>query len=200
MPLRSKAAVATGDRGRLPPRETRGTDRNRFCAGLDNWRTGVGRGLGWALDMDVHLTALADKRRPVLRYEEFESSPVRLRATLEKFDRLLDGCNTWLHRRVLLAFGTLVSEWQRAHRAQPLCVTLELLPRAVRLQIGHPQQTMSGADWDRLVSPAIEDLVEAWGVDMRAAGGAWFEFGEIRVETHLRRPPLRPGLGAPEPS
>ena len=141
--------------------------------------------------MNVQLTGLAEKRRPVLKHEEFDSSPLRLRTNLEKFDGLLEGSNTWLRRRVLLSFGTLVSEWQRAHRPHALCMTLELLPRAVRMRVEPPQETLDGSGWDELVTPGIEGLVEAWGVDLRGAGGAWFEFWEVRGETPLTRPPLR---------
>ena len=46
---------------------------------------------------------LPEKQRPVIRHAELDSSPVNLRVNLEVLDDLLEGCDTWLAQRVLLA-------------------------------------------------------------------------------------------------
>ena len=79
-----------------------------------------------------------------------------------------------------MAFGTLVSEWQRSFAPSPIAVSVERLPNAVRLRVAHPDGAADRAQWRELITPAIDDLVESWGVNLREDGGVWLEFGEAR--------------------
>jgi hypothetical protein len=133
-----------------------------------------------------------DRRRPVLRSEEFNSSPRYLRANIKKLDKLLEGSDAWMRRRVQLMFGDLISNWQESFAGEPISLSLELLPGAARLSIGNAERTLTYLEWDRLMTPSITDLVDAWGSDRRVIGQRWFEFREHGVRTEGRLT----GLGA----
>ena len=117
-----------------------------------------------------------EHRRPVLKHTEFDSSPRRLRKNLRALDTILEGCDTWMCRRVRLMFVELVSNWQRSFAGEPISASVEILPGAVRVSFGNARRTLTNDDWDGLITQAIADLVSAWGVDRRMGGWRWFEF------------------------
>ena len=114
-----------------------------------------------------------------MRQNHFDSSPCQLRSNLNELDRLLGNCDPRLRRRALLVFGELAAQWQQSFSGEPISVDLEFLPGAVRMDIHNEARTLTGKDWERLVTPVVADLVDGWGLDRRRfSSNAWFEFGE----------------------
>jgi len=118
----------------------------------------------------------AGRRRSTLRRDQLDSSPRQLRKNLEELDLLLEDCDPFVRRRALLMFGELVARWQDQFSGEPISVVIELLPDAFRMSFRNSERTLTSADWDGLVSAALVHLVDAWGIDRRVAGSAWFEF------------------------
>lgn len=73
-------------------------------------------------------------------------------------------------------FGELVAGWQARFSGEPISAEIEFLPDALRMSFSNAQRTLTPDDWDELVSATVNDLVDAWGIDRRVAGSAWFEF------------------------
>ena len=116
-------------------------------------------------------------RRQALQQEEFDSSPRHLRENLQVLDGMLRDSSSRVRRRVRLAFGELVANWQLRFSGERIWVLVEFLPDdAVRMSINHPGQILTSEEWDHLVSAVVAGLVDDWGVDRRKAGRAWFEF------------------------
>jgi hypothetical protein len=120
------------------------------------------------------------RRRPVLRCDELDSDPRRLRGNLEELAAVLRNSNPRVRRRILLMFGELVARWQGCFSGQPISVVVDFLPDAVRMTFRNPQTPLTRAAWDEVVSPMVLDLVDSWGIDRRRAGSAWFEFRDDR--------------------
>ena len=99
-----------------------------------------------------------------------------LRETLEELAGLLANCESRVRRRALLMFGELVARWQRRFAGESISAEIEFLPDALRLSFHNSERALTPDEWDELVSATVTDLVDAWGVDRRAAGSAWFEF------------------------
>jgi hypothetical protein len=123
----------------------------------------------------------ADQRREVVEHEELDSSPTRLRENLKRLEDLMDGCDSWTCRRVLLVFGAFVSSWQHSFAGLPIFAGVTVLPGAIRLELGNPDLSITPRDWERLATPAITDLADVWGIDRREAGRAWFEVRDLPV-------------------
>lgn len=138
--------------------------------------------------MDAPVGNAAGKRRVALQRAEFSSDPRALRQNLDRLDALVHESNASARRRVGLMFGQLVAQWQSRFVGESMAVSVELLEGAVRLSTGGARRTLRDADWQALVTPSILDLVDAWGIDRRHQGDAWFEFREARA----RRPPAEP--------
>lgn len=116
-------------------------------------------------------------RRQPLQREEFDSSPRHLRENLWVLDGMLREGSSDVRRRVRLAFGELVANWQLRFSGDRISVLIEFLPDdAVRMNIHHPERMLTSGEWDFLVSAVVASLVDAWGVDRRLVGRAWFEF------------------------
>ena len=73
-------------------------------------------------------------------------------------------------------FGELVSRWQSRFSGEPIAAVIEFLPDAVRISFRNARTPLTAAEWHELISATVIDLVDAWGVDRRDAGCAWFEF------------------------
>ena len=116
------------------------------------------------------------RRRSTLKRDQLDSSPRQLRENLEELAGLLEDCESGVRRRALLMFGELVARWQGRFSGEPISAVIELLPDAVRMSFRNSERTLTSADWDELVSAAVLNLVDAWGIDRRVAGSAWFEF------------------------
>ena len=125
--------------------------------------------------------ALAGRPSSVLRHEQLDSDPCQLRASLAELDGLLKGCEPGLRRRVRLVFGELVARWHEGFSGEAIATMIELLPGAVRVRYSNAEQALTPKDWEDLVSAPIGDLVDAWGIDRRAKGSAWFEFRPDRT-------------------
>jgi hypothetical protein len=121
---------------------------------------------------------IEENRRPVLKQAVFESSPNRLRRNLKILDGLIEGRDDWMCRRVRLTFVELVGAWQQSFVGEPIFLTAEVLPGAVRISVENAARPLTDDDWDRLLDAAALDLVNAWGVDRRRSGQRWFEFTE----------------------
>jgi hypothetical protein len=116
-------------------------------------------------------------RRQPLEQEELDSSPRRLRENLGTLDGMLSEGSSDVRRRVRLAFGELVANWQLRFSGDKISVLIESLPDdAVRMNIRHPERMLTSGEWDFLVSPVVAGLVDDWGIDRRMVGRAWFEF------------------------
>ncbi len=116
------------------------------------------------------------RRRPI-EQGEFNSSPCHLRENLWVLDEMLRQGSSDVRRRVRLAFGEIVANWQLRFSGDKISVLIEFLPDdAVRMSIYHPARMLTSSEWDFLVSAVVEDLVDDWGVDRRMVGRAWFEF------------------------
>ena len=116
-------------------------------------------------------------RRRALQQEELDSSPRHLRENLRVLDGMLRESSSGVRRRVRLAFGELVANWQLRFSGERISVLVEFLPDdAVRMSINHPGRILTSEEWDDLVSAVVAGLVDDWGVDRRMAGRAWFEF------------------------
>jgi hypothetical protein len=115
-------------------------------------------------------------RRPLLQRDEFDSNPRQLRENLQILDALLEDCEAPARRRIFLMFGELVASWQSSFAGEPIAVVIEVLPDSVRLSIRNSHRHLSSTDWNNVISPAVADLVDAWGIDRRLEGRAWFEF------------------------
>lgn len=89
---------------------------------------------------------------------------------------MLKECDSQVRRRALLMFGELVARWQARFSGEPISAAIEFLPDAVRMSFRNSLRTLTAVEWDELVSATVIDLVDAWGVDRRVAGSAWFEF------------------------
>ena len=128
--------------------------------------------MGFAADPAV------TQRRMILRREELSSCPRQLRANLKELDALLQGSDAWVRRRIRLMFGEVVAKWQHQGVGEPIIATIEILPGAVRVSLGDGEGRLTPSDWAAMVSPAIQDLIDGWGMDRRSEGQAWFEFCE----------------------
>ena len=116
-------------------------------------------------------------RRQPLQQEEFDSSPRHLRENLWVLDGMLREGSSDVRRRVRLAFGELVANWQLRFSGDKISVLIEFLPDdAVRMSIHHPGRMLTSDEWDFLVSAVVAGLVDDWGIDRRMVGRAWFEF------------------------
>ncbi len=115
-------------------------------------------------------------RRPLLQRDEFDSNPRQLRENLRGLDALLKDCEESIRKRILKMFGELVASWQSVFAGEPISVVIEVLSDSVRLSVRGSNRHLTPLDWNRLISTSVADLVDAWGVDRRLAGRAWFEF------------------------
>jgi hypothetical protein len=73
-------------------------------------------------------------------------------------------------------FGELVARWQTRFSGEPISAAIEFLPDAVRMSFRNSLRSLTTDEWTELVSVTVIDLVDAWGVDRRVTGRAWFEF------------------------
>ncbi|HYQ84663.1 MAG TPA: hypothetical protein VEP28_11775 [Rubrobacter sp.] len=115
-------------------------------------------------------------RRPLLQRDEFDSDPRQLRENLQVLDALLGDCEAPVRKRILSMFGELVASWQRRFAGEPISLVVEVLADAVRVSIRNSNRNLTPTDWNGVILPAVADLVDAWGVDRRLEGRAWFEF------------------------
>ena len=120
----------------------------------------------------------AIQRRPILRRDELDSGPKKLRQTLDELGGALQDCDPLVRRRILLAFGDLVAHWQYRFLGEPISAAVEYLPDAVRVTLQNSKRPLTPVAWQELVSPMALDLVDSWGIDRRNPGSAWFEFRE----------------------
>jgi hypothetical protein len=116
------------------------------------------------------------RRRSILKHDHLDSSPRVLRETLEALAAVLEDCEPRVRRRALLMFGELVAGWQARFSGEPISAEIEFLPDALRMSFRSSTSTLTPLDWDDLVSATVNDLADAWGIDRRTAGSAWFEF------------------------
>jgi len=114
-------------------------------------------------------------RRPLLQRDVFDSNPRQLRGNLQMLETLLEDCEVSVRRRILLLFGELVASWQRCFAGEPISVVIEVLPDSVRLSVRNSNRQLAPTDWNRVIPPAVANLVDAWGIDRRLEGRAWFE-------------------------
>lgn len=126
------------------------------------------------------------QRRVVLQQGQFNPDSRQLRSNLIRLERLLSGSDPFVRRRVRLMFGELISQWYSVIGNRPLVVTLELLPRAARLTACAEHRKLTEAEWRELVTPIILEFADAWALDRRQAGGAWFEFREALPGAEVR--------------
>ena len=115
-------------------------------------------------------------RRPLLQRDEFDSDARQLRENLRTLSTLLEDCDAQVRRRILLMFGELVAHWQDRFAGEPISVVIEVLSGSVRLSARNSYRHVTPAQWNVLMSGAVADLVDAWGIDRRLEGRAWFEF------------------------
>jgi hypothetical protein len=134
----------------------------------------AGEGLGEGVGSQHHLPS--GFRRPLLQRDEFDSNPRQLRENLQVLDALLEDCEPQARRRIFLMFGELVACWQSSFAGEPISVVIEVLPDSVRLSVRNSSRQLTPTDWSNVISPAVADLVDAWGIDRRLDGRAWFEF------------------------
>ena len=128
--------------------------------------------------MDAPIIARGKQRRVVLQRGQFLPGSRQLRSSLTRLEGLLSGSDVFVRRRVRLMFGELISQWQTVVGNEPMVVTLELLPRSVRLTTCAEGHEVTEAEWDRLMTPIVLEFADTWGLDRRQAGAAWFEFRE----------------------
>ena len=129
-------------------------------------------------------------RRPLLQRDEFDSDPRKLRDNLSALEALLGDCDASVRRRILLMFGELVAKWQARFTGEGISVVIEVLPGSVRLSVRSASRQITPAEWIELISAPIADLADAWGIDRRLPGRAWFEF-QGRPQRRPRRFPRR---------
>jgi hypothetical protein len=115
-------------------------------------------------------------RRPALQRNEFDSDPRQLRDNLRTLEALLADCEAPIRRRILLMFGELVSSWQGRFAGESISVVIEVLVGSVRVSVRNSNRHVTPAEWTELISARVAALVDAWGIDRRLAGRAWFEF------------------------
>lgn len=115
-------------------------------------------------------------RRPLLQRDEFDSNPSQLRENLRALELLLEDCGAPVRRRILLVFGELVARWQRRYAGEAISVVIEVLEDSVRLSVRNSERHVTPTEWNDVISAPITDLVDAWGMDRRLVGRAWFEF------------------------
>ncbi len=119
---------------------------------------------------------LENKRRVVLHRGEFSPDPRELRRSLSRLEGLLSGTDSGVRRRVGLTFTELIGHWHRVADGGPLVLSLELLPEAIRLTAFAERKQLTEAEWESLVAPVALEFIDAWGLDRRHPGAAWFEF------------------------
>ena len=134
----------------------------------------TGEALGAGVGSQRHLPN--GFRRPLLQRDEFDSDPRQLRENLQALDALLEDCEAPVRRRILLMFGELVASWQSSFAGEPISVVIEVLPGSVRLSVRNSNRHLTPNEWNNVISPVVADRVDAWGIDRRLAGRAWFEF------------------------
>jgi hypothetical protein len=115
-------------------------------------------------------------RRPLLQRDEFDSNPRQLRDNLRALEALLEDCEAQVRRRILLMFGELVASWQARFAGEPISVVMEVLAGSVRLSVRNSNRHLTPAEWNEVMTAPMAGLVDAWGMDRRLAGRAWFEF------------------------
>lgn len=138
---------------------------------------GVGRSFG----MDAEAAGRERMRRAALRSREFNPDSRELRRILAELEHLLEGSEARVRRRVRLMFGELVAGWHPLVGPQALIVTLEVLPHSARLTASAEGRALTESEWNTLVMPIVLEFVDAWGIDRRRPGGAWFEFSEAEA-------------------
>ena len=136
----------------------------------------------------IEQEARLGRRRASLQREEFDSSPRHLRENLRVLDEVLEATNSDVRRRVRLTFGELVANWQLRFSGERICVVMEFLPNAVRMNVHHPERSLAADEWDGLISPVVVSLVDDCGADRRVAGSAWFEFRARKLRSRAPRP------------
>jgi len=122
------------------------------------------------------MQSLADGRTPARRHGQLDSDPRQLRETLGELDGLLDDCKGDLRRRVLLMVSGLVTSWHGRFSGEPISAVIEPLPDAARMSLRNSRRELTRDDWEELVTATVVDVVDAWGIDRRFIGSAWFEF------------------------
>ena len=116
---------------------------------------------------------------PVLRRDELDADPSRLRENLEELAALLRGSSPRVRRRMLQVFGELVARWQYRLEGS-ISVVIEFLPDAARMSLRGQQEAIPPTVGEQLLSPIVLDLIDSWGTDPGTAGSVWFEFLEDR--------------------
>jgi AcrR family transcriptional regulator len=129
------------------------------------------------------------RRSAVLRTEELQGDPCRLRENLDELFALLRDVNPRVRRSILRMFGELVARWQERQLGTPISVVVEFQPDVVRMTFRHPQAPLMPAAWEELISPIILDYVDSWGIDRGNAGNAWFEFRDPAIARRIAAQP-----------
>jgi len=115
-------------------------------------------------------------RRPLVQRDQFDSDPRQLRENLRKLEVLLEDCEVAVRRRIRLAFGDLVASWQSRFAGEAISVVIEVLADSVRVSVCNPNRRITPGEWKDVMSAPVAGLVDAWGIDRRLVGRAWFEF------------------------
>ena len=98
-----------------------------------------------------------------------------LREDLEAVDRLLEGLDWGLRRRIRLLLGHVAAQ-RIALGGSSAALTIEIakLSSAARVDVSMVPPPHDDP-WHDLVDDHIEHLAVRWGLDRRTPGGAWFE-------------------------
>jgi hypothetical protein len=89
---------------------------------------------------------------------------------------MLEDCGAPVRRRILLMFGELVASWQGRFAGEAISVVIEVLADSVRVSVCNADRHVTPTEWNGVISAPVASLVDAWGIDRRLAGRAWFEF------------------------
>jgi hypothetical protein len=117
-----------------------------------------------------------DRRAPVVARHEIALEPREFRERLAGFENALEGLDLDVRRQVRLLVGHLMAQWLALEGPfRTMVLTVEVLPTSVRVDLAAKPEITRHSFWDSLVTPHVEDLVMAWGIDRRRSSGAWFE-------------------------
>jgi hypothetical protein len=123
--------------------------------------------------------ALRERRAPTSTLFEVELDPASIRPQLRRALKRSRGLDPELARRARILLGQLTANWLAlegpSSTAAPI-VKVRAKSSGIRIDVSATSSALADDFWLKLVTPAIEELATAWGIDARQGGeGTWFE-------------------------
>jgi hypothetical protein len=120
-----------------------------------------------------------ERRAPTSTLFEVELDPASIRLQLRHALKRPRGLDPELARRARILLGQLTANWLAlegpSSTAAPI-VKVRAQSSGIRIDVSASSSALADDFWLKLVTPAIEELASAWGIDARQRGeGIWFQ-------------------------